>query len=180
MIKKIIICDGDVTPREFEVPLWSSLTWTPGGFTEIPLRDQAGNFTGCVVKGEANATSFSITGTQCGVGAQLFDEVGPPPPDPAIDVVALIDFIHTECSPVMAPFVSADACDSDTCGSTVKLFTVKVYFEGTGTETNTLYQFDYVSFQGSSFSSALEGNTINLSGTSYSACPTITSDVTIP
>ena len=156
-VTKVTIIDGTaVTPLEYEIPLRGSLTYTPGAYTEVDIKDFDGSFTGVSpTKGDEQFTTLSISATQRGLAAE---------PD-----VVLQDFLD-EAGVVASTWESVGTETSAAFGDLIKMFDIQVEIQDhTGTLTMT---FPDCTFIGSSMSSAIDGNTITFSAKSRAPYPT--------
>jgi len=139
----------------YAIPLRGSLTYTPGGWAEVDIKDFDGSFTGVSpTKGEEQFTTLSITATQRGLSATA-------------DTV-LADFLDY-AGTVNASWVSTGTETSAAFGDLIKMFDLEVVIaDHTGTTTLT---FPDCTFIGSSMNSSLDGNAITFSAKSRTPYP---------
>lgn len=157
-LTSITITDG--AALSYAIPLRGELTYTPGGFTLVDIKDSLGEFTGLSpTRGEEQATTFSIEATQRGLAGR------------AAANVALKDFFGNSGAAASGTATSVGDETGSVAGEFQVMYTVTcVCTDHTGTETIT---FPDCTFLGSSWASSLEGNKITLSGTSRQAYPTV-------
>lgn len=156
-ITNIVITDG--AALSYSIPLRGELTYTPGGFTLVDVKNSNGSFTGLSpTRGEEQPTSFTIEATQRGLGSRAL-----------VADMGLIDFITQDG---FAVGTSVGDENGSVAGEFQVMYNVTVTTtDHTGTET---LLFPDVTFLGSSFSSSLEGNKLSLSGISRKGFPTVT------
>ncbi len=155
-ITSMRIVDGGST--DYTVPLRGDLSYTPGGYNLVDVKDYDGSFTAVSpTRGEEQPTTGSVTATQRGIG------------DRALEAdIGLVDFIN-DAGIVLASTTTGTEAGT-VSGEHQRMFTI-IFLETDHTATETL-TFPRCTFSGSSFSSSLDGNQISLSFTSRAAYPT--------
>lgn len=147
----------DAGANQYVIPLRGSLTYTPGGYAEVDIRDFDGSFTGVSpTKGEEQFTTLTITATQRGLSGTAD--------------LALADFLDY-AGTVSSAWVSTGTETSSAFGDLIKVFDLEVAIaDHTGVTTLT---FSDCSFIGSSMNSSLDGNVITFSAKSRAPYPAV-------
>ena len=154
-VTSVTITDG--TPQSYLIPVRGSLTYTPGGYAEVDIKDFDGSFTGVSpTKGDEQFTTLTITATERGIPGQ-------PPAD-----ICLADFLNH--SGDVPNWISTGTETSAAYGDLIAMVDIIVTLaDHTGTSTIT---FPGCTIIGSSINSTLDGNVITISAKSRAAYPT--------
>ena len=153
-----VITDGAALTYTFNLIL--SLSYTPGHYDPIDVKDTNGNFTGLSpTAGEEQPTTGTIEATQRGLAGRA-----------AIADMAAIDFINR--SGVCVTATSTGIEDGSVAGEHIVMYDMTItQIDHTGTAT---YVFEDCTFEGSSAAIDLAGNKLSISFTSRKAEPTVT------
>jgi hypothetical protein len=152
------ITDGGTI--DYTVSLIMSMSYTPGHFDPIDVKDTNGNFTGLSpTAGEEQPTTGTIEATQRGLaGRALEADMG------------LIDFIDR------SGFVASGATSTGTESGSVAGEHIVMYdmiVTMTDEKGTVTYTFTDCTFEGSSWTTDMAGNKLSISFTSRKSKPTV-------